>query len=66
MFITLLIKLLLYIRLDKEDTKLIDNKIDKSCISEESTTLFSQMDIDSDMVKLFPTLDFFTEHNFNE
>lgn len=53
--------------MDKEDTKLMDNRIDKSSISGESiSTLFSPMDIDSDMVKLFPTLDFFTEHNLNE
>ncbi|XP_026823110.1 uncharacterized protein LOC113561091 isoform X2 [Rhopalosiphum maidis] len=28
--------------------------------------LFSPMDIDSDMIKLFPTLDYSTEHNLNE
>ncbi|VVC44055.1 Acyl-CoA N-acyltransferase,GNAT domain [Cinara cedri] len=46
----------------------IDDKIEKSCISRKSTPpkLFSPMDIDGDIIKLFPTLDFSTEHNLNE
>lgn len=45
-----------------------DNEKDKLCISRESTPpkLFSPMDIDNDMIKWFPTLDFSTEQNLNE
>lgn len=48
--------------------QLNNDEKDKSCISRESTPpkLFSPIDIDSDMIKLFPTLDFSTEHNSNE
>lgn len=45
-----------------------DSEKEKSCVSRESTPpkLFSSMDIDNDMIKLFPTLDFSIEHNINE
>jgi len=39
------------------------------CVSTRECTppkLFAPMDIDGDMIKLFPTLDFSTEHNSNE
>lgn len=37
--------------------------VSKECISQKS---FLPVDIDSDMIKLFPTLDFSTEHKSNE
>lgn len=59
----------MFIRLNNENKiQSSDNKQVKSCFSRESTPpkLFSPMDIDSDMIKLFPTLDFSMEHNLNE
>lgn len=37
--------------------------VSKECTSQKS---FLPVDIDSDMIKLFPTLDFSTEHKSNE
>lgn len=58
------------IRLNKEcDVQLHGNEKEQLCISTRECTLpklFSPMDIDGDMIKLFPTLDFFMEHDSNE
>jgi hypothetical protein len=54
--------------LNNENIKQPSDEEKKSCILTESTptTLFSPTDIDSDMIKLFPTLDYSMEHNLNE
>lgn len=68
--LTTYIKLLLFIRLNNDNIMLHadDTEKEKSCFLRESTPpkLFSPMDIDNDMIKLFPTLDFSLEHNINE
>lgn len=52
---------------DKNIIQPNDNKKEKLCVSRECTPpKFSPMDIDSDMIKLFPTLDYSTEHNLND
>lgn len=56
-------------RLEVDNNLLLSsNKKEKPYISGESTPskLFLNMDIDNDVIKLFPTLDFSTEHTSNE
>lgn len=69
MFNTVLTNLLFFkIRLNYEDIAQPSYK-KKMCCPNDSlneSKLFSLTDIDGDMIKLFPTLDFSTEHSINE